>query len=287
MAQSAGYHEPFFWHRVVNVGWGGRVATVTITAVASYDVEALVPVEPTENFSGGAGSVLERADYSDKGVLRLPVSGETGTLLLEDELTGVIIVDRSNTTSGFVTQPNSEGETPGLDLFNEQVALGSGIEGRPPDLLIIGAIYIEDFTEHTHPNGHVVTYVSGFTPITFSPPDFDWTDSAQALWFHTTTIPEQVVSIIRRSWLVNFGNRGVSGPTIELAGLFAASTGGSVESTYAIRLYSVGTQFTLAADGSVAANRTTVIPEQTGSVPGAFTGYAVTFDKNGIVAEAP
>lgn len=34
MAQSLRYNEPFFWHRIVNVGWGGQYAILEITAPA-------------------------------------------------------------------------------------------------------------------------------------------------------------------------------------------------------------------------------------------------------------
>lgn len=287
MAQGTRYNEPFFWHRIVNVGWGGRVAIVTIVSIYPYGVVSVDPADGlVEPFPGAAGTLLGREDYQAKQILSLPVAGEAGSIIAENEITGVLVVDRSITQSGFVTKPDSGGNFPGLDAFNDAVAIGTAEEGRPPEISVIGAIFESDFTDVTHPNGSSVSYLSGFHTITFTPPDFDWTDSAQAIWYHETTIPQVNAEIVRKSWLVNFASRVVDGaavPFVAVAGVNAVGAELDFETTYQLKIYAAGTGFVLAADGGVTTNMSAILT-QTGTATADDTGVIRTFDKNGFVA---
>lgn len=74
MAQSTNYNEPFFWHRIVNVGWGGGWGVLTIdlpdglsvdfdsggdwqplgSGIGPYDIDELVPHEDIVDDGGAA-----------------------------------------------------------------------------------------------------------------------------------------------------------------------------------------------------------------------------------------
>jgi hypothetical protein len=266
----------------------GRVGIVTIeySELNRYGVEAIIPIDGmTDGFSGSEGTIIRKDDYKEKQILSLPISGNKGTIHTEDEISPVYIGDAFTSSSGYVTHPASNGKYIGLEQHQDIVADLTASIGRAPDLDVIGALITPINATYTHPNGHTVTYISGWTSITFSPPDFDWTDTASAVWYHASSIPAQEAVILQKAWLVNFASRKVNDvltPYITEAGIRATSMSMSFDAKYKLEIYSSGTEFKLNADGTVTANKDARIT-QSGVSPSSDNGIIKRFNKDGFI----
>jgi hypothetical protein len=273
------------------VHWvSGRIGIVTIKydELNRYDVQSIVPPDGvTEGLAGDhitAGYIVKKDDYKEKQILALPIVGSMGTLHAEDEISPTYVGNGSTTVSGYVTKENDQGKTPGLDIFHEAVASLSNTFGRPPDMSVIGAIIEAVFTTHTHPDGSKVTYISGWTSKTFTLPDFDWTDSASAVWYTVGSIPAREAAILQQSWLINFSSRNVDGvktPYITRAGIHATSGALQFNTTYSLQMFQFGTEFTLKSDGTVEANKA-AIKTETGTSPPSADGIIRQIDQTGF-----
>src|SRR5690242_2216316 len=85
---------PDFMHDIIGVHWAGGVGIVEITYGNQYNVISVDPAdefaELTEDFSG---SNIAREDYRDKYILRMTTAPVIDQAILEDELTGVWVID--------------------------------------------------------------------------------------------------------------------------------------------------------------------------------------------------
>lgn len=275
------------------VHWStGRVGIVTIeySELNQYTVEAVIPADGLiDNFNGNEGTIIKKDDYKDKQILNLPLRGNKGSIHTEDEINPIYVTDAFTESSGYVTRPASNGHYIGLEQHQQIVEEFTNSIGRPPELDVIGALIVPIISTHTHPDGHTVTYTSGFTSVTFTPPDFDWSDTASAIWYHASSIPAGEAAILQRSWLVNFSTRKVNDidvPYITEAGIRAFSGSMSFDTNYKLELYSFGTEFRLNADGTVTGN-SDAIKVQTGVSPSSDNGIIKRFNKDGFITNPP
>lgn len=239
---------PFAW--IIEVGWAtGRVGVVTIKYSPGNNDFRILSVSPPDVLPEvWEQETLLKQNYIDRSILVMPPSEALETITITDEINGVIVYT-GFAGSGAMYSGNPAAIAVWLALLAEVEAA----QGRPADLVITGGTHLDVYTEHTHPNGHVVTYVSSIQyPVTFTPPDFDWTEWDEYLWFNTTTIEGSEVDVIRKSWFVNFGKNN-NDPAAILVGAVSQQTSEPMPYTNIVefRIYSHGTDFFVKPDGTM------------------------------------
>lgn len=216
MAQSTRYHEPFFWHRIVNVGWAtGGVVIVQVTAPETkfYQVQVLDPEDWFDDNFGGSTITVD--DYKEAFVLNLGTSTGVGTVVVEDAISDIWVWE-GRLIMSLTDDPEDVAAA---------VALGTSMFGHAPNIHLVGqqvqrnrqnpafGPYLDfNVVSHIHPNGTTTTYRQGYTALDRGPQyiddqpfgDFDYSSSDSYYWYHTTTRPQSTAAILRRSFLVNF-----------------------------------------------------------------------------------
>lgn len=283
------------WHMVKEVGWSvGRVATVSVEAEFGHArTDILDPalgqfddlirrwVFNTEGAEGD-GDTLTKDDYKDYSLIVVANTVTTGSLVIENAITGVTVGDAFAGSSAHYS-----GNPIVIAMFDQQIADISAQVGRGPDMSIVPGTFKTIENTVTQPNGHQVTYVDHYEPILVDDVGFEWNHWDTYLWFHTTTIPEQRVDIKRQSYLVNFG-KGTNDPvTVNLAGVvnhFAASLP-SETVKFEIKIYSYGTEFTQHADMRLApTDDRQPIVSISGTMSAAIAPFILArFNKDGLV----
>lgn len=287
MAQGNRYNEPFFWHRIVNVGWAGAVTIVQVTAVEikSYDVFVSQPDDSTVDSFGGA--TITQDDYKDKFMVTMESVGNLGSVVVEDEIHPWV-------WDGFFT--GAIGDEP----FNSsQVAAGTAMFGYAPPVHLTGSQVkrnqlnppfgthdLGDVVNHTHPNGSGVQFRQGYTPITHGPVgeppvgDVDFSGTESWYWYRVTTDPESTAAVRRKSYLFNFRtNFAIRGVLQD----YPMSLDHAME--WSIRGFSQGASFTI-ADG-VMTPVGGLLPKYSasGASPGSHGGIIRQFGSSGFVEE--
>lgn len=219
MAQG-NYNEPFFWHRIVNVGWAsGGVVIVEVTALETklYVVRVTSPEVEFLDFFGG--TTISEEDYQESYGMRLNSIFSTGEEVLAEDSVDIWTWD------GFFTG------TAGDEPFNSsQVAAGTALFGYAPPLHLIGEqverthfnppfghVALGNVVTHTHPNGHQVTFRQGYTAITHGPTwvddgngndipvgDNDFSGTESWYWYRVNATDEVFNAMRRQSYLINF-----------------------------------------------------------------------------------
>lgn len=272
---------PDFMHDVIAVHWASGVGIVEITYGNQYNVISVDPVDEfaalTEDFSG---SSISRDDYRDKYILRMTTAPVVDQAILEDELTGVWIID------GYLIGAMT-------DDMSADVALGTASFGYPPNVHTTNGQVWLTHTTHTHPDGHQTTYISGYQlgttiqqgvpneqPPAGAPNVIDCSDTQEYLWYRDTTIPAETADIIRRSWLVHFASDKVTTAKIlsqtQLSVPYAVS--------YSYKTYPGGGAFTVGSDGRISpvTARDPAFSES-GSTDSTVTGIIRQINQSGFV----
>lgn len=220
------YREPFFLHRIRNVGWGGGVGIISFRLVELSDPIVVITSPSDATLGAISGSPIVPADYRDAFFMYLNDGGTDGSVVAQDAIDDLWVID------AFV-----DGPLPDVgNLFADAVAEVTAIQGRPPEIHIENAII--DFTEqsHTHPDGTTVMYTQGYTEI--SRPG-----RQESGWYHTFDLPEVRAQIQLQNWLVNFAK--VDAGLIQQEPIDLEFT-----TTYSFKIYPAGTSFSL-SDGVV------------------------------------
>lgn len=283
MAQSTRYHEPFFWHRIVNVGWStGAVVIVQVTAPETkfYDVFSVDPPEGFTDIFGGL--TVTEEDYEDHFILRMGDVGSAGEVVTETALDDIFIWD------------DWIGVVPiGTDI-SEQIALKNAGTGYGPNLHFIGqgvktnptvdptigapeTAALGDIKEHTHPNGSTVSYRSGYTLVT-NDNGFIYSNMETWYWHRITTRPAQTAAILRRSFLVNHRK-----DFVRVGELFDFVNALDSPLEWSIRGFPQGTSFTVSGGVMTPVGGVAPIFSGAGSVAGGHAGVIRQFNATGFV----
>lgn len=284
------YNEPFFWHRIVNVGWAtGAAVIVQVTApeIKFYQVVVLDPAEWFDDIFGGA--VITENDYREGFVFQLGAPVGTGeTVVVEDELTDVWIWD------GFLHG------TIGDDLSDE-IAAGTAAFGYAPNLHLtgqqvkrnrqnpaFGPYLIGEVVTHTHPSGTQTIYRSGYIALNEGP-QYDsenqpfghvsYASTDAYYWYRVTTRPGSTAAILRKSFLVNFRK-----DFARLAELQDFAMTLDQPLNWSIRGYPAGTSFNIASAIATPVGAVAARYSASGSVAGAHSGSIRKFNANGFVS---
>lgn len=281
MAQATRYNEPFYFHRIVNVGWAsGLIAVATIEFNENSD-KSVLSFDPAdglvENLVAPAGEIIPSDNYKTKQIVRLSVDGDLGRELTELEYTSLVGA-ASVESGGGASDPH----------YIDEVNAFTAALGRPPDRTTDNGIFSPTTTTLHNPDGTTITYITGWNVITFIPPDFDFTGWASSLWIDTIDHDAQYANTVRRSWLVNFTNRPREGdapavPYVKTADVHSTPGGLPYESQYSIRLYPISAELTMNADGSVSSNRAPVY-SRSGTADNTADGIVQKFDRTGFVS---
>lgn len=278
------------YQKVVEVGWPqGRIATVAIEAEVNHArVDILDPsavdFDRLKTFVfDGEHNTLTVDDYKDYRLVTIANIAQISTVVVENAIPNVVVGD------GMVAgDAHYSGNPIAIAQFDQEIADVSAQIGRGPDASIEPGTFNTVFNSITQPNGHVVTYIDHYDfPITSTPPDFDWTEWDTYLWWHTTTIPEQRVDIIRQSWLVNFGKKNDDPAKVSVAAVVnhIASSLPSETVKFEIKIYPHGNEFTRNPDARLVPTKPNLQPtvEASGTVSAAIATIITRFDKNGLI----
>lgn len=310
MAQGSGnYNEPFFWHRIVGVGWAsGGVVVLEVEYLQGVTFVSVNVNIPPDIFVGTNSSYTEilASDYHNDSDWYAQKVGAFEVIqedvVLEDDINDIWIWD------GFVINPvgDTTGVSGGITSFGPvdlhfvgmQVAYDTATFNRP----LLG-----DYVTHTHPNGHQITYAHGATPIpegyiTWTQPGSgtvyngvvvrtsdphgsnltDFADTESWYWYHLGSHAGSKTDKIRQAWLVVFAND----RTIEAELNLAAPVPGTLPDgivKYDIRGYPDGTEFDI-SEGHITPKPPGTTPkwQTSGSFPLGETGL-IKFNASGQI----
>jgi hypothetical protein len=285
MAQATRYNEPFYLHRIVNVGWGGSAVVLVEVTAAEIKAFSVESTDPTGVFPDHfAGTTVTEDDYKGIYVLELGSPEPTGAVVVEDEIDDIWIWD------GRVTNPLGD---------DTGVAEGTALFGYPPNLHLVGqqvqltlfggAYGLGNVKSHTFPNGSSISYRSGYTVLNHGPQydafgqpygDFSYADTESWYWYRVTTRPEQTAAVLRHSYLVNIRKDFVARAELQ-------DFGGALDYplTWSIAGYKAGTSFNVAAGHATPTGSPVPVPTfaDAGSVAGAHSGVIRQFGSHGFV----
>lgn len=269
MAQNTNYNEPFYWHRIVNVGWGGMVGVIEIIRPLTDFIAAAIetvspgeapgvsigqsvgfdnPFKVKEAFDFGSGS-----EWPDYFIVDLEDEGNVlPEFLVSEEYTEIIVNNIASTTS----------EDPAVILHQNDFA---------DDLVGPG-------------NWYSIHYVGPTTTIpTHSSPDGDfWETGPLTIWYTDVPFFHPAVSEPRHrhAWLVNFRKSKV----VEVRVDTTIPKGQEIEWT--VKIFPETAELVQGDDGSI--NRTDeVAPVRQfsgGPVSDATTGGVFKFNSLGFVS---
>ncbi len=307
MAQGR-YSEPFYWHRIVNVGWGGggvvALEVEYLQGVSGFFLEVLLP-ESIFVLTSNLTSVAP-ADYKDNPDWFAARFFEQFVIeehiVTEDDIDDIwiwdaFLINELGDDSG-VAEANALYGSFKLHFAGMQVAYDTAHFGRP----LLG-----DYVEYTHPNGHVVTYAHGATPLSEAyiqwqapaesggalytgiairtsdangvPPIVNLSGTESWYWYHLGSSAGSEVNRVRQAFLVYFANdRTLSAALHNFANVLAANT-----VKYTMRGYPAGTSFTI-SEGHITPTPT-IAPtwEATETLP-AEVEVTKVFNASGIVS---
>lgn len=311
MAQGR-YNEPFFWHRIVNVGWAGGVVVVEaeyLLGVTFISVDVISPPDIVTSTDSGLTEILA-SDYQNDVAWYAKKVGQFETIqvgvVLEDDITDIWIWDAFLINGLGDDSGVAEGDALygpfKLHYAGMQVAHDTAHFGRP----LLG-----DYVEYTHPNGHVVTYANGATPLSEAyiqwqappesggtlytgvvirtndpngiPPAQDLSGTESWYWYHLGSAAGSNTDKIRQSWLVYFKNDRALQAALFLAGAVPVTLPDGIVN-YNIRGYPDGTEFDISAGHIVPKSLGTLAKwEASGSVPLGETAL-ITFGPSGLTS---
>lgn len=303
------YNEPFFWHRIVNVGWAsGGVVVLEVEFLQGVTAIAVNVLSPSDIFTSSNPGFTEilKSDYQNDENWYAKAVGDFETIqtgiILQDEITDIWVWD------AFLINPlgDDTGVAEGNATFGPfdlhfagmQVAHDTAVFNRPE---------LGDWVEHTHPNGTSVIYRQGATPLAEAfiswqqpgtgtifngvvirpddpngvPPVEDLSGTESWYWYHTTTSEGSDTDKIRRSWLVYFATNRTIRAELRLAAAIPSTLPDGIVN-YNIRGYPDGTEFDI-ADGHITPKPPGVAAswETTGTFPVGAEGVVV-FNASGI-----
>lgn len=269
--------------RIVEVGWSvGRIGVLTITldTGAGFAVRSLDPPDLFPEPLPPASTVL-RSDYAEKSILAIDGQVEIERIPAIDELHPLLLDDFVGGGAHHTGNPAA------VAIFEQDIAAAEARQGRSADIVYIGATWRDVMTTHTHPNGSQTTYRSGVQPVSFTPPDFDWSEWDTYLWTSTSTLPGADSLIIRRNWLFNFGKNAID-PFAVQVGIIVRLLGDPMPYTYPVELkiYPYGTEFEALPDGTLSTERPPLI-HQTKQWPHDLFNWQIPFDKKGFLGDIP
>ena len=277
MAQGR-YNEPFFWHRLVNVGWatdGVVIVQVTAPEIKSYQVSVLDPEDWFDDNFGGATITYE--DYREAFVLNLGTSTGVGEVVTEtaldiwhwDDWIGVDPIG-TDISEDIALKTAALGYGPTLHFTGQGVKTNP--QTLPPETSTLG-----DIKEHTHPNGSSVSYRNEYTLVT-NDGAFNYSNMETWYWHRVTTLPAQTAAILRRSFLVNFAK-----DFTKLAELQDFTMALDSPLQWSIKGYAARTEFTIS--DSIVTPIGAVPPKfsDAGSVAGSHSGTIKRFNSSGFV----
>lgn len=196
MAQG-NYNEPFFWHGIVDVGWGGGwgVLTVDYPEGLSITFEADIDWDPLDSSVGPYAPDLivppeDLDDGTDAAIFPVAFDHalELGTLY-EVEIPGhsYITVSAFSTVSGFPADSwmsDTSAIFPGVQFFGP--CAGSSPGPTPPYGIGLNTV-----------DGPLISPSCGFAPFT---PGFD-----NYIAFFTEPVSRTAIrKAVRKVWLINF-----------------------------------------------------------------------------------
>ena len=218
------------FHRIREVHWSsGIVGIVTIDydQLNSFNVLVDDPAEASADGTIEFGPIpATKEDYENKFILDSVNPEVTGSIVLETEIPDTWFIE-------------AEVLGPIDDRFGNVQDAVNGLTaelGFPPQIHVIGGKIIYDKQIVTQPNGHQVEYFNGFHSAA-TVDGFDFSNSQNYGWYTVRTIPEYDGSIFRRSWLVNFNKKVVSGKITMGSGSIAYIN------KYSLKTYPYGTKF--------------------------------------------
>lgn len=285
------YRETPF-DRIVAVGWPAGavvIVEVVVNETKFYDVESINPPDVLADFF--VGTEIHEDDYKEAYILRMGFQGPEGTVLVEDALDDIWIWDGLHTGAIGDEPANSEavadgtalfGYAPNLHLTGQQVEYN---QNSPPS----GPYGLGNIVEHTHPNGSIVRYRSGYTAISHGPQfdafgqpfgDFDFSGTESWYWYRVTSQPESTAAILRNSYLVNIRKNFVRSAQLIDFGIALDSP-----LDWSIKGYPAGTGFTI-AESAIMTPIGPVVPtfSASGSVGGGHEGIIRKFNGSGFIA---
>lgn len=199
MAQGQHYNEPFFWHRVVNVGWGGGWGVLTIDFPDGLSIDFVHadwnPVAPAGVGPFAVDEIIP-ADQLDPGEDIAIISVAFDHVLELETLYEMEVPGFSYTTVSGLTTPSgfpadawmADTSTlfPGVQFFGPCVGTAPG--PTPPYNIGLNTI-----------DGPLISPSCGFPPFN---PGFD-----NYIAFFTEPVSRtETRKAIRRVWIINFAN---------------------------------------------------------------------------------
>jgi hypothetical protein len=309
LAQGQRPNEPFYWHRIVNVGWrvGGLVAIEVefLQGVSGFFLQVTQPIDIIV-LTSGLTSIVP-ADYRDDPQWYANRVSEPFVIeehvVIEDPIDNIWVWDRFliNALGDDSNLAASISLFGPFDLHYEgmQVAYDTSHFGRP----LLG-----DYVQYTHPNGHTVTFARGATPLSEAfiqwqappesggslytgivirssdpngiPPIVDLSNTESWYWYHIASTEGDDVIRVRQAFLVYFADDRTQQVSLSnFANVLAANT-----VKYTMRGYPVGTSFT-SSEGHIMPDPTTIVPtwEKTATIP-AETDVTIVFNASGVVS---
>lgn len=260
------------FQRIIEVHWS--VGGVVVVEIEYVPGQAAVSVLAPENVFISTSGLAEitPADYKDNPDWYANRVGEAAVIkegiILQDEISDIwvwdaFLINEVGDDDGVAAATAAYGPVD-LHYVGAQVAHDTQTFMRP----VLG-----DWVQHTHPNGHSVTYAHGATPLTEAylawqqpedaggnlynnvvvrPNDPNGVGTVESLatseswyWYHLGSVPGSEASKVRQAWLIYFAS-----DRTQSAELRTIPSGLSEDVSYSIRGYPTGTSFDV-ADGHI------------------------------------
>jgi len=275
------------WQRIIEVGWGGQVVIVEVTAMLSKPYQVVTILPPDEVGDDFAGSSVGVNDYKTYFILKMDITGNTGEVVVLDEITDVWdwdsayiggLGDDAINNAAVAAQTAVRGYPPAIHLVGQQVKLN---QLNAP----FGQYTLGENAQHTHPFGDVTKYKNGYIALSRGPQyaggqpfgDFDYSFTESWYWYQIVTIPGYNEEVRRKSFLVNFrSNFTISAELIDIV---------AVEHPllWSIKGYSSGVSFTIANGIMTPNGAVPAIFSASGSVAGGHSGRIRAFNGQGFI----
>jgi hypothetical protein len=265
------YNEPFFWHRIVNVGWADFVAMVelehglinfgmlTIEIVPGQDTNDIpgfvgfgVPFSRTTGVFGEGWAPFTTIDIEDEGL------AEDDAFVIEPAQDFTITRELSSVATPTETWSDSN---PEINLHNAaaDLAVGPG-------------------------NWYAIKYVGPDTTIAHEgSPEGDAVPDGTTImiwyWDEDVHVDAVMGDIFRHAFIVNFRKA----KTVRVSVSDAAPHG--TTTAWTVKVYSDNGEFVQGSDGRITpVDGRAPIRTFSGSAPDSTLGTLFTFDKNGFVS---
>lgn len=261
------------WESIVEVGWGG--GNIAIFTVTGYNggVGIIDPGDAAFDTGFDAGSVIAESDYTNSYGIIPNVQADAGSWLAELGYTSFGV-------DAWYGGPASD-----VTAFNNAVAQGTTMTGYAPTQVYNDEMLVFNSTTIANPDCSSSTYYGSFglqnpwwastdgygnpTPVPNNAMT-DYSGRIGATWYKPHTTPEATVELNTQSYLVHFAS----------SKSITAMVSGTVPTSFQVKYYKIGTNFTVGSDGSLSGDTPVLM-----SFSGEFTcenSLPVNFDTNGV-----